>query len=99
MALFRATQSASTALRKATGRIRTDNLRFTKPLGLGANPSRGYQERGFSESGAESVTKPTPLRAAWCRTDPGLARLVEAWSTLPEAIRVGIVAMIDAAAK
>ncbi len=31
--------------------------------------------------------------------DPDLARLVDAWPTLPEALRAGILAMIDAARK
>jgi hypothetical protein len=34
-----------------------------------------------------------------CQTDPGLARIVEAGPTLPEAVRAGIVAMVQAAAK
>ena len=31
--------------------------------------------------------------------DPDLARLIDAWPTLPEALRAGILAMIDAARK
>ena len=31
--------------------------------------------------------------------DPALARLVEAWATLPEAVRVGILALIEASAR
>jgi hypothetical protein len=31
--------------------------------------------------------------------DPDLARLIDAWPTLPEAIRTGILAMVTAAAK
>jgi hypothetical protein len=31
--------------------------------------------------------------------DPDLARLIHAWPTLPEALRAGILAMIDAARK
>jgi hypothetical protein len=31
--------------------------------------------------------------------DPDLARLIDAWPTLPEAIRAGIIAMIQAARK
>jgi hypothetical protein len=33
------------------------------------------------------------------QNDPDLARVVEAWPALPEAIRAGIVAMVRAAAK
>jgi hypothetical protein len=31
-----------------------------------------------------------------CQTDPDLARIVDAWPTLPEAVRAGIVAMVKA---
>ncbi len=31
------------------------------------------------------------------KSDPGLARVVEAWAELDEAIRAGIVAMVEAA--
>jgi hypothetical protein len=37
------------------------------------------------------------LRHDTCQTDPDLARIVDAWPTLPEAIRAGIVAMVQAA--
>jgi len=33
------------------------------------------------------------------QTDPDLARIVEAWPTLPEALRAGIVAMVKATGK
>ena len=62
--------------------------RFCKPQVVGSNPSGGYQERG---SAAEHDT--------YMKSDPGLARVVEAWSKLDEAIRAGIVAMVSAAAK
>jgi hypothetical protein len=32
-----------------------------------------------------------------CKTDPDLAAVVEAWPTLPAAIRAGILAMVKAA--
>jgi hypothetical protein len=34
-----------------------------------------------------------------CQTDPDLATVVNAWDRLPEAIRAGIVAMVQAASK
>ena len=34
-----------------------------------------------------------------CNTDPDLAAVVAAWPELPEAIRVGILAMVRAASK
>jgi hypothetical protein len=32
-----------------------------------------------------------------CKTDPDLAIVIDAWSRLPEVVRAGIVAMIEAA--
>jgi len=50
-------------------------------------------ESGGAESGASGAqTPPTPP------ADPALTRLVEAWPTLPDPIRAGILAMIDASA-
>jgi hypothetical protein len=37
------------------------------------------------------------LRHDTCQTDPDLARIVNAWDRLPEAVRAGIVAMVRAA--
>jgi hypothetical protein len=34
-----------------------------------------------------------------CQTDPDLTEIVAAWSTLPEPIRAGIVAMVRASRK
>jgi hypothetical protein len=34
-----------------------------------------------------------------CQTDPDLARIVEAWPALPDAIKAGILAMIEVASK
>ena len=48
---------------------------------------------GGADSGALGAHKPPSPPA-----DPALARLIEAWPTLPEAVRAGIVAMIDASA-
>jgi hypothetical protein len=39
------------------------------------------------------------LRHDTCQTDPDLARIVDAWPTLPEAVRAGIVAMVKAASR
>ena len=44
---------------------------------------------GSAESGALNRTKPN--------IDPALAAIIDAWPTLPEAIRAGILAMIRAA--
>jgi len=42
---------------------------------------------------SRSCTNPPPCR------DPDLQLLIKAWSTLPEAIRAGILAMVRAAGK
>jgi hypothetical protein len=34
-----------------------------------------------------------------CQTESDLARIVEAWPALPDAIKAGIMAMIEAASK
>ena len=34
-----------------------------------------------------------------CQTDPDLAAVIDAWDRLPEAVRAGIVAMVQATAK
>ena len=44
-------------------------------------------------SSSHAIADNTPPVAA----DPGLARVVEAWPRLPEAIKVGILALVQAA--
>jgi hypothetical protein len=39
------------------------------------------------------------LAADTCQTDPELAVAIEAWPSMPEAVRAGIVAMVKAASK
>jgi hypothetical protein len=34
-----------------------------------------------------------------CQTDPDLAKIVDAWPNLPEAIKAGMLAMVKAAGK
>ena len=53
----------------------------------------GFSDSTGAESGALGAHKPPSPPA-----DPALARLFEAWPTLPETVRAGIVAMIDASA-
>ena len=72
------------------------------------NPLRESADRGAAESGAvgarniaidpdsadsDASIGPNPGD----ETDPDLATFVEAWPTLPEAVRAGIVAMVKAA--
>jgi len=45
----------------------------------------------------ESIAHHLPTDA--CKTDPDLAAVVEAWTELPEAIKAGILAMVEAASK
>ncbi len=53
----------------------------------------GFSDSTGAVSGAIGAHKPPSPPA-----DPALARLIEAWPTLPEVVRAGIVAMIDASA-
>jgi len=51
---------------------------------------------GSSQSGAESGALGARKPAFDALADPDLARLIEAWPTLPDAIRRAIVAMVEA---
>jgi hypothetical protein len=51
--------------------------------------------RVCTDIGAESFAVPPDVSIA--RHTPGLAAVIEAWDRLPEAIRAGIVAMVNAA--
>ncbi len=62
--------------------------RFCKPQVVGSNPTGGYKERG---SAAEHDT--------YMKSDPDLARVVETWPELGEAIRRAVLALIGSAAK
>ena len=52
-------------------------------------------ETGGAESGALEAHKPTNQPTV----PPDLVPVVEAWTKLPEAVRVGILAMVQAAGK
>jgi hypothetical protein len=49
--------------------------------------------------GLRIATPPVGHRLATdtCQTDPDLAAVVDAWDRLPEAVRAGIVAMVETA--
>ncbi len=53
------------------------------------NELRDVEDVGGAESGAVETEK-API-------DPDLARLIDTWPNLPEAIRAGIVAMVNTA--
>jgi hypothetical protein len=48
-----------------------------------------------AEGGAESGAPAVPTRPI----DPALATLIDAWETLPDVVRAGIVALVNAAQK
>ncbi len=64
------------------------------PAGTPANPPLSTQ--GGTESG---TLTPTPARApaATPALPPDLAGLIQAWATMPPAMRAGIAAMVQAA--
>jgi hypothetical protein len=55
--------------------------------GNGSTPDSSHKDR---------VIDP-PLIHDTCKTDPELAAVAEAWPELPEAIKAGILAMVEAA--
>jgi hypothetical protein len=61
------------------------------------NPDPGKDHR--PESLDQRTLFDPILRHDTCQTDPDLARIVDAWPTLPEAVRAGITAMVRAATK
>jgi hypothetical protein len=61
-------------------------------VGEGRNPEAEAVSPGNGSDSAEVPTKvPTPAAA-----DRDLAAVVEAWSSLPPAVRAGILAMVEA---
>jgi hypothetical protein len=68
-----------------------------KRLGKPIPPERGAPENKVNPSQQRSLAP--DLIHDTCQTDPDLARIVDAWPTLPEVVRAGIVAMVHAATK
>jgi hypothetical protein len=62
-------------------------------MGIEPTPRSAEDSTNPARGGAESGAL-TPYSAA---LDPGLSALVDAWSTLPEPIRAGILALVEAA--
>ncbi len=84
---------------KATGRIRTDNLRFTNQPG-GSVTSENVASYNAAAVGAGSTagscdgaSVTTPAQAV---NDADLAAIVAAWPTLPDAIRRAVMALVNA---
>ena len=74
----------------ATGRTRTVNLRFTKPL------AESVTSETTSTYDKSDLRLPASLPEI-LKNDPDLGAVVAAWPDLPKAIRAGIVAMVRAA--
>jgi len=74
-------------------------------LALVNYPPRGLEQDTVTACDSNDLANPPIPSAAECaalsvetpRIDPDLARVVEAWPDLPEAVRAGITAMIEAA--
>ena len=75
---------------KATCRTRTGDLSFTKARVDSVSTDSINTSDAPNEAGRNPGRNGEPI-------DPDLRRLIEAWPTLPEALRKGITAMIEAA--
>lgn len=64
---------------------------------LGAKPTPDAPDALAAGAEAAAGPSPQPGPVAGPRLDPALARLIDAWPTLPPAIKAGIAAMIGAA--
>ena len=51
---------------------------------------------GYSAPGSAQASRPPIIDAP---ADPGLTKVIDAWPSLPEPIKVGILAMVNASAK
>jgi hypothetical protein len=67
-------------------------MRILSPLAEVKNPLRVKELRN-------SRRDPTAPRQRTASNSPGLAAVVDAWPTLPEAIKAGILSMIKAAVR
>lgn len=81
------------------GRIRTGDLRFRKPLpdsGKDGQVQELREEEG--QLAAQGTARSAENRPA-TPADADLARIIDAWPTLPEAVKAGILAMVAATGK
>ncbi len=85
-------------MKKADGGSRTRNLRFTKPVGKIRNPLQPQQVTNPADSVGTPWGQTTHNPAhSIAIADKNLQAVIDAWPTLPEAIRAGIAAMVAAA--
>ncbi len=80
--------------RKATGGSRTPNLQITSQV-LKSTKRDGTVT---CDAPAECVSSTRSSSVPGAAADDDLRRLVEAWPTLPDPVRAGILAMIEATA-
>ncbi len=99
--------------RGAMTRHRTPDLSHARRTeGVGFEPTDGLHHLRFSRPSIKirkdkrdkDLRNEAPpvghhLATDTCQTDPELAAVIEAWPSIPEAVRAGIVAMVKAAAK
>jgi hypothetical protein len=71
----------------------------SNPLTISADSKRNDKpEKAVTETPPQASSIPLAHSLAReTQIDPDLARLIDAWPNLPEALRTGIVAMIDSA--
>jgi len=74
------------------GRTRTDDPRLMNPL-LGSRPACPTKTSGEGKGVLAQHLSRAP------ENDPDLATVIAAWPSLPEPIKAGIVAMVNAAQK
>ncbi len=74
---------------KATSRIRTDDLCFTKALdsSVSADATKADESRAAVDAAVESENQ---------STDPDLSRLIDAWPGLPPVVRGRILGIVEA---
>jgi hypothetical protein len=61
------------------------------------NPQDGTEKQEVSQP-VSAVLSARPKETSEAAVDPDLAAVVDAWPNLPDAVRVGIVAMVKASA-
>ena len=76
----------------------TFTLATCKPTAVKPSPNNDLEiDAPAARSAFAAPSAQNPVETA--RNDPDLAVVVEAWPTLPEAVRAGILAMVKAAAR